>query len=173
MSRKMIISVIVLGCMLFCSIITGCGNSPESQVRDVAEKYLKYMIQACDGDMDALDESYTLFTPEIQAKLNDMKTTSGMANREQENRDEVKKQFRDKVKIMDQQMQMRYGFGLKDLFKDSTIENIKIQGDTALLVLHCNSKVNIEAAGLNRNNGMRLKNINGTWYIEHVEGSFF
>lgn len=173
MSRKITISVIVLECIVFCSIITGCGNSPESQVRDVAENYLKYMMQACEGDMDALDKSYPLFTPEIQAKLNEMKIRSGMATREKENRDEVKKQFKDKVKMMDQQMQMRYGFELKDVLKDSTIENIKIQGDTATLVIHCNSKVNVEAAGLNLNNGMRLKNTNDTWYIEHVEGSFF
>lgn len=48
--------------------------------------------------MDALDKSYPLFTPEIQAKLNEMKIRSGMATREKENRDEVKKQFKDKVK---------------------------------------------------------------------------
>ena len=152
--------------------IYGYYSSPEKQVESVVHKYMKYILQASEGDFDAIDKMFSLFTPEIQNQINELRSMTGIEYQKRENPTEIKNQYRDRIKMFDDQLRIRCGFSLAELLKDYHIENLQIQGDKARLIIHCNSKANIEATGLSRNNEMRLKKIDGEWYIEVIEGFF-
>lgn len=152
--------------------IYGYYSSPEKQVESVVHKYMKYTLQASEGDFDAIDKMFSLFTPEIQNQINELKSMTGIEYQKRENPTEIKNQYQDKIKMFDDQLRTRYGFSLEELLKDYHIENLQIQGDKARLIIHCDSKANVEAIGLSRNNRMGLKKIDGKWYIEHIKGFF-
>lgn len=152
--------------------IYGYYSSPEKQVESVVHKYMKYMLQASEGDFDAIDKMFSLLTPEIQNQINDLKSATGIEQQKKENSTAIKNQYRDKIKMINDQLRIRYGFGFKEIIKDYHIENLQIQGDKARLIIYCDSKANVEATGLTRNNGMTLKKIDGEWYIEHIGGFF-
>lgn len=168
-----IIAIITVAFLFIGYNIYGYYSSPEKQVEAIVNKHMECLLQAYEGDLNAVDEMIELFTPEIQDKIIAMHHAAGLARQREENVTEFKEQFRDRIKMLDDQLKIRFGFSMKDLVKEYHIEDLQIQGNTARLIVHCDTKANIEATGMSRNNKMQLKKIDGKWRIEYLEGFFF